>query len=88
MKLSGHGLIAITTHYEPVTLLVKPGHPVRTDPNATVAWSGSLSPSFKTDISLKTLLGRQSGESFQMEFAGDGFVVIQPYEEVVAAPAR
>jgi len=88
MKLSGHGLIAITTHYEPITLLVKPGEPVLTDPNATVAWSGNLSPNFKTDISLKTLLGRQSGESFQMEFVGDGFVVIQPYEEVVAAPAR
>ena len=28
------------------------------------------------------LNGRQSGESFQMKFEGDGFVVIQPYEEV------
>jgi uncharacterized protein (AIM24 family) len=87
VKLSGRGLIAITTHYEPITLLVKPGEPVLTDPNATVAWSGNLTPNFKTDISLKTLLGRHSGESFQMEFTGDGFVVIQPYEEVVTAAA-
>ena len=55
---------------------------VRTDPNATVAWSGSLSPGFKTDVSLKTFFGRGSGESIQMLFEGDGFVVIQPYEEV------
>jgi len=56
--------------------------PVITDPNATVAWSGNLTPEFKTDISLKTFFGRGSGESLQMVFRGDGFVVIQPYEEV------
>ena len=82
MKLSGTGMIAITTHYDPLTLRVRPGQPVCTDPNATVAWSGSLSPGFKTDISLKTFFGRGSGESIQMLFEGDGFVVIQPYEEV------
>ena len=53
-----------------------------TDPNATVAWSGNLTPEFKTDTSFRTFIGRQSGESFQMKFEGDGFVVIQPYEEV------
>ncbi len=36
----------------------------------------------KTDVSLKTFLGRGSGESLQMMFNGDGFVVIQPYEEI------
>jgi uncharacterized protein (AIM24 family) len=41
-----------------------------------------LSPEFKTDVSLKTFLGRGSGESFQMMFNGDGFVVVQPYEEL------
>jgi uncharacterized protein (AIM24 family) len=56
--------------------------PVITDPNATVAWSGTLDPEFKTDISFKTFLGRGSGESVQMLFRGDGFVVIQPQEEV------
>lgn len=82
IKLEGNGLAAITTHYDPITLLVTPGNPVYTDPNATVAWSGSLDPKFKTDISLKTFFGRGSGESIQMLFEGDGFVVIQPYEEV------
>jgi len=82
VRLEGTGLVAITTHYDPLTLIVTPDSPVRTDPNATVAWSGGLSPTFKTDISLKTFFGRGSGESIQMEFAGQGFVVIQPYEEV------
>ncbi len=82
VRLSGTGLIAITTHFEPISLRVKPGQPVRTDPNATIAWSGNLQPEFKTDVSLKSFFGRGSGESIQMEFNGDGFVVVQPYEEV------
>lgn len=82
VRFSGHGKIAITTHFEPITLRVTPDKPICTDPNATVAWSGTLTPEFKTDISFKTFLGRGSGESIQMLFKGDGFVVIQPQEEV------
>ena len=78
----GSGMIAITSHYDPLTIRVTPDRPVITDPNATIAWSGNLTPEFKTDISLKTFFGRGSGESIQMLFQGDGFVVIQPYEEV------
>lgn len=87
VRLQGPGMIAITTHFEPLTLMVKPGFPVRTDPNATTAWSGSLTPSFKTDVSLRTFVGRGSGESIQMEFSGDGFVVVQPFEERVGVPS-
>lgn len=87
IKLSGHGYVAILTHGKPITLLVGPGQPpVYTDPQATVAWSGDLQPDFKTDIQFKTLLGRGSGESFQMKFdgaKGRGFVLVQPFEEVV-----
>jgi uncharacterized protein (AIM24 family) len=82
IRFSGTGMLAITSHYEPRTLLVEPGRPVTTDPNATVAWSGGLSPDFRTDVSLRTFLGRGSGDSVQMRFDGSGFVVIQPYEEV------
>ena len=82
VRLQGSGLIAITSHFEPITLRVQPGQPVRTDPNATIAWSGNLQPEFKTDVSLKSFFGRGSGESIQMEFAGDGFVVVQPFEEI------
>ncbi|MFE8702144.1 AIM24 family protein [Cytobacillus sp. FJAT-54145] len=82
VRLEGNGMIAITSHYEPLTLLVTPQNPVYTDPNATVAWSGTLEPEFVTDVSLKTFLGRGSGESIQMKFSGDGFVVVQPFEEV------
>jgi uncharacterized protein (AIM24 family) len=88
IHLLGTGMVAMTTHYEPVTLRVEPGKPVMTDPNATVAWSGNLTPQFKTDTSLRTFIGRASGESFQMLFEGEGFVVIQPYEEVAFQTGR
>jgi len=82
VRLQGHGMVAFTTHYDPLTLMVTPELPVTTDPNATVVWSGNLEPQIKTDVSLKTFFGRGSGESIQTHFAGDGFVVVQPFEEV------
>ncbi len=82
IRLDGTGMVAITTHYDPLTLPVTPDQPVVTDPNATVLWSGGLTPEMKTDFQLKTLFGRGSGETLQMLFRGNGFVVVQPYEEV------
>ncbi len=82
VRVQGPGIVAITTHYNPITLRVTPGEPVFTDPNATVAWSGGLTPAIHTDISFKTLMGRGSGESIQLRFEGSGWVVLQPYEEV------
>ena len=74
--LSGPGQIAITTHGDP--LVIEP--PVLTDPDATVAWSANLSPSFEINKAFE--IGQNSGESIQMEFTGsDGFVVVQPNEE-------
>lgn len=86
VRLEGNGLVAFTSHYVPLTLLVTPDRPVFTDPNATVAWSGNLEPDFVTDIQLKSLFGRGSGESVQMKFSGNGFVVVQPFEEVYTMP--
>jgi uncharacterized protein (AIM24 family) len=83
VRLEGHGMVAITSHYDPMTLRVTYDDPVTTDPNATIAWSGNLQPEIRTDVSLKTFLGRGSGESIQMQFRGDGFVVVQPFEEVI-----
>lgn len=83
VRISGTGLTAITTHGEPLLLPVsRATGDVFTDPNATVAWSGNLSPDMRTDISLGTLFGRASGESVQMRFSGEGWVLVQPYEEI------
>jgi len=82
VRLSGSGYIAITTHGEPLLLKVSANQPVYTDPNATVAWSENLSPNIKTNLTFGSFIGRGSGESFQLEFFGEGWVLVQPYEEV------
>jgi uncharacterized protein (AIM24 family) len=85
IRLSGSGIVAITSHFDPMTLRVRAGEPLFTDPNATIAWSGNLTPEFATDITIGTLLGRSSGEAVQMKFQGEGWVVVQPFEEVAFA---
>jgi uncharacterized protein (AIM24 family) len=82
VRLSGRGLVAISTHGDPLTLQVRPGQPVFTDPNATVAWSGALSPALVSNITPGTLIGRGSGETFRLRFEGQGWVVLQPNEDV------
>lgn len=76
--LEGPGMVAITTHGDPMVL----APPVKTDPDATVAWSSNLSPSISSDRSISDSIGQSSGETYQMAFDGQqGFVVVQPYEE-------
>jgi uncharacterized protein (AIM24 family) len=83
VRLRGNGVVAITSHYEPLTLAVNAqSGPVFTDPNATVAWSGGLTPEVVANVTLGALFGRGSGESIQLKFRGEGWVVVQPYEEV------
>ncbi len=80
VRLTGHGALAIATHGEPLTLPVTPDNPVSTDPHATVAWSGNLAPTLKTDLSWRSLFGHGGGAPFQMFFKGTGFVVVQPFK--------
>lgn len=83
VTFNGTGHLALTTMFEPITLPVSRGNPVRTSPGATVAWSGNLKPALRFDVQLKSLFGRSSGDSVQMEFEGDsGFVVVQPFEYI------
>jgi len=81
VKISGRGMVALTTHGTPLTFMVTPEQPLFTDANATVAWDGNLQPVIKTDLSLKNLIGRGSGEGIQLAFSGQGWVVLQPFEE-------
>ena len=84
VRVQGHGMVAILSHGKPLTLRVSPHEPLFTDPNATIAWSGNLQPQLRMDSSLRSMIGRGGGETYQMVFQGDGFVVVQPYEEFEA----
>ena len=81
LTLSGEGALALATHGEPLTLMVEPDRPVSTDPHATLAWSAGLRPQLKTDVSWRSVVGHDGKESIQMFFEGEGFVVVQPFED-------
>jgi len=79
---TGYGRLAITTKGTPVVLTVD--QPTYVDPQAAICWSHSLQTGYHRadQLGLGTLLGRSTGEAFTMSFAGQGFVVVQPSEEV------
>ena len=58
------------------------------DPQAAITWSDGLQTSVKANVSAKNLIGRGSGESFQIQFRGKGWLLIQPSEGRVAAPSQ
>jgi uncharacterized protein (AIM24 family) len=79
MSLKGSGLVAVLSDGPPV--LLNPGEAATyADPQAAITWSSGVSTSVKTDIKLKNFIGRGSGESIQMSFQGDGWVLVQPSE--------
>lgn len=81
VRLSGHGCFALVTHGQPITLPVTPDAPLCTDPHATLAWSPTLDPTLKLDVSWRSAVGHGGHEPFQMQFAGRGYVVVQPFED-------
>ncbi len=77
--LSGSGWLALVSEGRPV--LLRPAEaPTFADPQAAIAWSGTLDTTFKTDFQARTFLGLGSGESVQMGFQGEGWVLVQPSE--------
>ena len=78
-RLTGTGFVAITSH-GPVAVLEAP---VAVDPDSLIGWTDGIVPQVKTDVNLKTLLGRSSGETFQLYFDGYGKVLVQPDEPVL-----
>jgi uncharacterized protein (AIM24 family) len=78
-KLAGTGWVAVLTDGPPVRLDVSQA-PTFADAQAAVAWSSGVTSSLKTDIKLKSFIGLGSGETFQMAFGGEGWVLVQPSE--------
>jgi len=77
--LSGTGLVALVSDGEPLRLDVAEA-PTFADPQAAIAWSGGVSTNLKADVQAKSLIGMGSGESFQLGFSGQGWVLVQPSE--------
>ena len=82
--LSGTGWVAIVSDGPPV-LLNTGDAPTFADPQAAITWASSVQTGVKTDIKLKNFIGRGSGESVQMSFSGQGWLLVQPSEGRVQA---
>jgi uncharacterized protein (AIM24 family) len=83
-SLQGTGWVAVVSDGPPV-LLNTAEAPTFADPQAAITWASSVQTSIKTDIKLKNFIGRGSGESVQMAFSGQGWVLVQPSEGRVQA---
>ncbi len=50
---------------------------------AAIAWSSGVTTALKTDFKMKNLIGKSSGETVQLAFGGQGWVLVQPSEGTV-----
>ena len=81
---TGTGQIALTAHGTPVVLQVDA--PTFADAQSAVAWSSSLTVQLVRTAGAGALIGRGSGEAFQLSFSGQGIVIVQASEGPTVPP--
>ncbi len=80
--VSGTGWVALTSRGTPIVVDCGRGDDeTYVDPDALVAWSSGLKVKGKRSFKASSLIGRGSGEAYQLGFSGQGFVVVQPSED-------
>jgi uncharacterized protein (AIM24 family) len=84
LALRGTGWVAVLSDGPPVLLDVSAA-PTFADAQAAITWSSGVSTGIRTDFKMKNLIGRASGETIQMAFSGQGWVLVQPSEGRVEA---
>ncbi len=75
---TGSGLIAVVAHGTPVVLQVDV--PTFVDMQAAVLWSAGLQSSIRKTAKMGAVIGRGSGEAYQLALSGQGIVVVQASE--------
>lgn len=84
MVFTGTGRIALSACGTPVVLDAAQA-PTFADVQSAIAWSSSLATRLVRTAGAAALIGRGSGEAFQLAFSGQGFVVVQASEGPVVA---
>jgi uncharacterized protein (AIM24 family) len=79
--LEGQGAAAVMAHGGVIELPIAPGRPVHVDPQAYVAHRGEVRNKLSTALGWREMVGRGSGEGFQLELSGTGTVYVQASEE-------
>jgi len=85
MVFTGTGRIALSAFGTPVVLDATQA-PTYADLQSAIAWSSSLQTRLVRTASASALIGRGSGEAFQLAFEGQGFVVVQSSEGPFTPP--
>jgi uncharacterized protein (AIM24 family) len=85
-SLTGTGAVAVLSDGPPVLLEVG-SVPTFADAQSAITWSEGVQTSLKAQVSAKSMIGRSSGETFQMAFSGKGWVLVQPSEGRPVIPA-
>ncbi|MCD0482983.1 AIM24 family protein [Streptacidiphilus sp. ASG 303] len=80
-QLSGQGSVAVMAHGGVIELPITPQQPVHVDPQAYVAHRGQVQNKLSTALGWRDMVGRGSGEAFQLELSGHGAVYVQASEE-------
>lgn len=81
--LEGRGSAAVMAHGGVIELPIRPGRPVHVDPQAYVAHRGDVRNKLSTALGWRDMVGRGSGEAFQLELSGTGTVYVQASEETL-----
>ncbi|WP_406729673.1 AIM24 family protein [Streptomyces sp. GD-15H] len=79
--LKGHGSVAVMAHGGVIEVPITPQRPVHVDPQAYVAHHGDVRNKLSTALGWRDMVGRGSGEAFQLELSGSGAVYVQASEE-------
>ena len=79
MVFTGTGRLVVSAYGTPVVLGTAEA-PTYADLQSAIAWSSSLQTRLVRTAGASALIGRGSGEAFQLAFAGQGFVVVQASE--------
>lgn len=79
--LKGSGSAAVMAHGGVIRLPITPDRPVHVDPQAYVAHHGDVRNKLSTALGWRDMVGRGSGEGFQLELSGNGAVYVQASEE-------
>lgn len=79
--LKGQGSVAVMAHGGVIELPITPQRPVHVDPQAYVAHHGDVRNKLSTALGWRDMVGRGSGEAFQLELSGSGAVYVQASED-------
>lgn len=79
-RVGGNGSVALLSHGGTFPLQLN-GETVGVDPQAYVGHVGALQVDLKASVGMRDLVGRGSGEAFQLHVSGHGTVYVQASEE-------